>query len=144
MWRRKKEYYFWHARFKYQTKQCFLSVGPYSPLQGRHPGKLVSSGDSLGTDHPASPISTLLGSAWIRRRGTMSQFQMLFSKWSAMRSGAELGTVDEKSLRGNIRAFRLNQLNKGHWRWQHYPSSCSEHKARHLTPHSLGDLTSNP
>ena len=50
------------AGFKCQTKHRFLSVGSYSPLQGRCPRKSVS-GDSLGTDHPASPISTLLGSA---------------------------------------------------------------------------------
>ena len=68
--------------------------------------------------HPASPISTLLGSAWIRRMGTTSRFQMLFSDRSDMRSRAELGSVDEKSLRGNIMAFWLHQFDKGHWRDQ--------------------------
>ena len=74
---------------KCQTKQRFLSVGSYSPLQGRCPWKSVS-GDSLETDHPASPMSTLLGSAWIRRMDTISQFLMLFSNWSATWSSKNL------------------------------------------------------
>ena len=77
------------AGFKCQTKQRFLSVGSYSPLQGRCPWKSVS-GDSLETDHPASPMSTLLGSAWIRRMDTISQFLMLFSNWSATWSSKNL------------------------------------------------------
>ena len=80
------------AGFKRQTKQRFLSVGSYSPLQGRCPGKSVSE-NSLGTDHPASPISTLLGSAWTRRMDTISQFQMLFSSWSATRSSKNLWAI---------------------------------------------------
>ena len=51
--------------------------------------------------HPASPTYTLLGSAWIRRMGTISQFQMLFSDRSDMRSRAEMGVCGWKIPKRN-------------------------------------------
>lgn len=84
--------YFWLLDLNAKLNSVFwVWVSPQSPPR-QVPGNQFQ-GTVCEQNFVASPISTLLGSAWIRRMDIISQFQMLFSNWSATRSSKNLWAI---------------------------------------------------